>query len=201
MIRTLLSATAVTLAIGGAASAATIFSDNFDADALGTPQSTLAKWDVTGGSVDVIGTGSFDFYPGNGNYLDMNGSSLAEGTIQTKGVLGLVSGKTYKLSFSYGTNNNPGPFPVKLTFGLGSLLTTLQILAQPSVLQTVTYDIVYDGSGDFISFADTSGTPRDQGGPVLDNVALSAVPLPAAGLMLLAGLAGLAGLRRRKALV
>jgi hypothetical protein len=203
MIRTLFSAAAVTFSLCGTVQAATIFTDDFDADPLALNASPI-NWDVTGGTVDVIGgnpTGYFDFYPGNGNYLDMNGSTGAEGVIQTKGILGLVSGKEYALSFSYGTNSSPGAFPVKLTFGLGSLLQTLQILAQPGTLQLVTYTFVYDGSGDFISFADTSGSPGDNGGPVLDNVLLSAVPLPGAGLMLLAGLAGLAGLRRRKALV
>ena len=148
------------------------------------------------GTVDVIGTGYFDFYPGNGNYLDMNGSTTSEGTITT-GSLGLEVGQTYELTFDYGTNDFPCGFPVYLTFGLGALTETLEILLQSDLL-TAVYTFVYDGSGDYLSFADTSGTPGDNGGPVVDNISLSAVPLPAGGLLLLGAPGGFAALRRRK---
>ena len=60
------------------------------------------------------------------------------------------------------------------------------------------YTFFYDGTSDFLFFADTSGTAADQGGPVLDNVRLSTVPLPAGGLLLLGALGGIAALRRRR---
>ena len=197
-MKTTLLAAAAVLSFATASSAAGIFSDDFNGEALQL-NATLDKWTVDPGAVDVIGTGSFDFYPGNGNYLDMNGSNGAasEGTITTAG-LGLEVGKRYELSFDYGTNDAPGAFPVLLTFGLGTLSETLTILAQPDFLMSAIYTFVYDGSGDFLFFADTSGTSSDQGGPVLDNVSLAAVPLPAGGLLLLGALGGFAALRRRK---
>jgi len=198
-------AAAAMLSLGTAASAATVFSDNFDNDLIGVPTASLINWNVTVPSVDVIGslgTGgpSFDFYPGNGNYLDMNGSTApgSEGRIETN-ALGLVLGKQYTLTFDYGANSFPGLLPALLTFGLGTDLITLAINAIPATLQqSLSYIFTYDGSGDYLSFADTSGTDNDQGGPVLDNVVLSAVPLPAGGLLLLGALGGFAALRRRK---
>jgi len=199
MIRTLLSAAVLGLGLTGAAQSATIvFSDDFNNDIRNTPQANLIKWNVTAGSVDVIGPGLFDFYPGNGNYLDMNGSTQREGRISTKGDLGLIDGKTYELTFDYGTNDFPGSFPVNLSFGLGTLLDSIRIEVQPKMLMQAVFRFVYDGSGNFLYFADASGTRKDNGGPVLDNVTLAAVPVPAAGLLLLGALGGLAALRRRR---
>lgn len=197
MFKNMMLAVVSVISMGSAASAAPIFSDDFEGEALGLNQA-LDNWTVAPGTIDVIGNGYFDFYPGNGNYLDMNGSTTQEATITT-GSLGLVLGQTYRLTFNFGTNNNPGPFPVNLTFGLGSMAETIAMLSQPlPTLASAVYDFVYDGSGDFLYFADTSGTPGDNGGPVIDNVSLSAVPLPAGGLLLIGALGGLVGLRRRK---
>ena len=60
------------------------------------------------------------------------------------------------------------------------------------------YEIVFDSVGgpfQSILIQDLSGT---EDGFDLDAIAVSAVPIPAAGLMLLAGLGGLAAARRRK---
>ena len=193
----MIAATAV-FALTGAAQAATIFEDNFDNEALEL-NASLDKWTVAPGSVDVIGPGGpFDFYPGNGNYLDMNGSSVSEGKITTTGSLGLVLGKKYTLTFSYGANTSTGAPPIILSFGLGGATQTIVFNTQPPSLVSAVYTFVYDDSGDYLFFADTSGTPNDQGGPVLDNVKLSAVPLPAGGLLLLGALGGIAALRRRR---
>ncbi len=201
MFKTSALAAAFGLALTSAASASVvIFTDNFDGEALGT-NATLDQWTVTRDSVDVIGSGFFDFYPGNGNYLDLNGSTSSqgqtEGRIET-GPLGLTLGKRYELSFSYGTNSRPGPLPAILTFGLGTDTQQLIINTIPGSLVDVVYSFIYDGSGNFLSFADDSGTPGDQGGPIIDNVRLALVPLPAGGFLLIGGLAGLAALRRRK---
>src|SRR3569833_300374 len=64
-----------------------------------------AIWTVTSGSVDLIGetpTGtSFDFYPGNGGFVDLNGSTEQAGTIQSR--LSFAAGD-YTLAFDLGGN-------------------------------------------------------------------------------------------------
>lgn len=206
MFKILAATAALSLAGLGAASATPIFFDDFNAEAQGTPVASLTNWDITRDSVDVIGDTpaiSFNFYPGNGNYIDLNGSTAntgqTEGRIQTKGSLGLKTNASYTVSFDYGTNANPGTLPAILTVGLGTAVQQLFINAIPATLQAGSFTFKYDGSGDYLSFADDSGTPGEQGGPVIDNVSLAPVPLPAGGLLLIGALGGLAVLRRRKA--
>ncbi len=198
MIRTLLTSAVVALSVSTAASAATtLFEDNFDNDTQGTPQPSLDNWTVGGtGTIDVIGTGFYDFYPGNGNYIDLNGSPGA-GSITTTDPLGMVVGQTYELSFDYGVNLTSAGLE-ELLFGFGT--TTFSLLIEGAIdLTHYVVSFVYDGSGDFLFFADSGvNSPNDNGGPVVDNIQLSAVPLPAAGLLLLGGLGALGALRRRK---
>ena len=79
--------------------------DNFNSENGGVGQlnyNSFANWTVanaasTGETVDLIGNGFFDFYPGNGLYVDLDGSG--------NGVPGLLTTKqtfatgTYSLSF------------------------------------------------------------------------------------------------------
>jgi len=79
-----------------------ILSDNFDAENGGTPQLnyfTFANFDVTAGSVDLIGNGYFDAYPGNGLYVDSAGSNGQPGQITT--TISFGAG-TYDLTFLLG---------------------------------------------------------------------------------------------------
>ena len=58
---------------GFSANAGVIFSDNFNAENGGTGvlnYNSFNNWTVTDGTVDLIGNGFFDFYPGNGLYVD-----------------------------------------------------------------------------------------------------------------------------------
>ena len=200
MIRTLLATAVLGLGLTGAASATTIFSDNFDADAQGLSVG-LSQWAVTSGSIDVIGPGFFDWCgAGQGNCLDMNGSTGAAGRIETT-ILGLIVGKIYTLTFDFGNNQNSQSSSVAevLSFGLGATSYVLNIFAQPTLTASGAYTFVAGSTVETLFFADTGTTPGDNGGPLLDNVVLSAVPLPAGGLLLLGALGGIAALRRRKA--
>ena len=66
---------------------------------------TLAHWNITNGSVDLIGNGYYDFYPGNGLYLDLDGSTGNAATLESKSIFSLAAG-TYELRFDLG--NSPG---------------------------------------------------------------------------------------------
>ena len=78
-------ALAALLAGASAAQAATVFSDNFNSDSLGLNYTAFVNgWSVSDGTVDLIGTGFFDFYPGNGNYVDLDGSSSNAGVLASR---------------------------------------------------------------------------------------------------------------------
>lgn len=201
MIRTIMATALAAVFTAGAATAATVtvFSDNFDADATGTPVPSLLNWNITVGTVDVVGT-SFGWC--SVNCLDMNGSSSAEGRIE-RSINGLNIGQLYELTFDFGTNQSPSnqDNPYQLAFGFGSLPIDsyiLPITSQIGMSSSVVYSFVANAASQTLFFADVGGTPNDNGGPLLDNVRLSTVPLPAGGLLLLGALGGFAALRRRK---
>ena len=64
---------------------------------LGSPL-VSSGWTVTDGTVDLHGAGgSYDVLPGNGSYVDLDGSSFASGLFSNN--VNLTGGTTYLLSF------------------------------------------------------------------------------------------------------
>ncbi len=181
------------------AAAAPIFSDTFDGEdqELNT---TLDNWTVSDGTIDVVGGPSFfDFYPGNGNYVDLDGSTSDAGTITTSTVFSFVAG-TYTLTFELGGSTRGDSNTVHVS--LGGIFAESFTLATDAPLALVTRTITLNsamGSG-ALSFAHDGG---DNFGLLLDDVTLDyerpdvGVPAPLALSLLLGGLAGT--LLRRKA--
>jgi hypothetical protein len=205
MIRAIIAAAfAAGLSISTATAATvTVLFDNFNSYAQGTPRVNpgLAPWTITAGSIDVIGAPTYASWcgVGQGNCLDMNGSSKTAGRIE-RVVGGLIVGQTYELTFDFGNNRNsqkPNVAEV-LAFGFGATSYALNIFAQTGMTASQVYRFVATNTSQTLFFRDAGNTPTDNGGPLLDNVRLSTVPLPAGlGLQLIA-LAGLVVLRRRR---
>jgi len=187
-------AIAAALLCASAAQAAPVFSDNFDTDTLALNATNFhGGWAVAGGTVDVIGApGFFDLLPGNGRYVDLDGSTNRAGLLFNS--VALTSGVTYKLSFDLaGNNRGAGNDTVEVGFGSGS-----QIFTRSAADGFQTFSLTYTASTSGLvgfSFADQG---RDNQCALLDNVTITAVPEPETYGMLLGGLALLGVVARRR---
>jgi hypothetical protein len=202
-------AASVALCLSTAAHAA-LLSDNFDS---GTPTLNWAGDVVFGstsdpsnlpapGSVDLIGSGaagsSYDVLPGNGYYVDLDGTT-GNGNLPIAGQLTSLASfgaGTYTLMFDLAGNQRVS-FNQTTVVSLGSFSTSITPLAYTDPFKT--YAFTFSTTGGYLQFTELG--PSNQQGNLLDNVSLSAggVPEPSTWAMLMLGLAGAgAMLRRRK---
>ena len=187
---------AVLLSAAGAANAATIFSDNFDTDVNGlNTVSFVGGWSVANGTVDTIGSPPpfFDLIPGNGHYIDLDGSTGDAGEF-SKALL-LTGGVTYTASFDLAGSHRGDRNIVDVAFG-----TTLNTytLASADPLGNASLVFTPGATGLYsLSFANRGG---DNVGALLDNVSVTAaVPEPSTYALMLAGLVGMGAVARRRA--
>ena len=192
-----------------------IFCDNFDSEngGVGIKNFTgFTNWTVSNGSVDLIGFSGvgdsyWDLLPGNGLYLDMDGSNWDAGKI-TSIPLSLEAGD-YVLRFEVaGNQRSYGSDSILAQVGDGSLLNETISLSDSDDFMSISISFTVDSATTTsISFEGIGG---DNVGLLLDNVCLlyndmsnpggSVVPAP--GAVLLGGIGiGIVGwLRRRKTL-
>lgn len=201
-MRTVIISAAVAIGFSAGAQAAVIFMDDFNGENGGTGAlnyAGFANWTVSGGTVDLIGVGGpFDFQPGNGLYVDMDGSSRNAGKIETSASFNLTPGTLYELSFDLaGNHRNTAQESVTMEVGVGSVLSEIFSLGQNVAFTTFTRQFsVGAATSVTISFEGAGG---DNIGMLLDNVVLSSVDVPEPATLGLLGVGLLAAplLRRR----
>ena len=116
-----------------------------------------SNWSVDG-VVDLIGNGFYDFLPGNGQYVDLIGSSAPwRGALTSKIAFEFINGHDYRLTYKLAGNqriNLPG-YAVRVTAGaLSSVLRTMDDWRQDFTLYTD--EFTGDGSTGQLSFAQES---------------------------------------------
>ncbi|MGB4812185.1 MAG: FxDxF family PEP-CTERM protein [Methylophilaceae bacterium] len=174
---------------------AAVFTDNFDGDALALNQTTfLGGWTLFSGSVDLIGAGSPDLYnllPGNGRYVDLDGSTNNAGVFDKQ--LALAGGTTYTLSFDLAGSQRGDVNSVDVIFG-----TSSQTFILNSADPFTTHTMSFTTGGNALYQIDFHNAGGDNYGALLDNVTVTAVPEPETYLLMLGGLGLVGFVARRK---
>ncbi len=171
-----------------------------------TDTTSITGWTVSSGSIDYIGT--YWTAEDGSRSLDMNG--LSAGSI-SQTITGLSVGQQYKVGFYIAGNPDAGPDTKTLgvtasansqsyTFDIsGSTHAAMGWLPASFLFTADTTDVMIT----FASLVTTGGTRENPAafGPALDNVSISATPLPAALPLFGSALGGfglLGWLRRRR---
>lgn len=191
---------AIVLACTPTGAQTVLFSQDFDAENGGVPTTnftSLSNLVVTSGSVDLIGNGFADFFPGNGLYLDMDGTSGGGGTIESQASFTLTPGR-YLLQFDLGNTDdqfggveNENVLEVSLgaayteTFRRNGL-TPFETISRPIDITTTTVAPLRlaQGGGDNL-------------GVLIDNLSLTLIPEPTAVGLLGVSLLAAGGWRRK----
>lgn len=196
MRHTLAATFTLSLLTASAAQALPLFSDTFESELLGLNQA-LDNWTVSDGTIDVVGNGFFDFYPGNGKYIDLDGSTGNAGKITTNTLFNFLAGN-YTLNFQLGGSTRGDSNTV--TVALGSFYSEVFTLASNAGLQNITRSISLSGAAGAgaLSFENAGG---DNLGLLLDDVSLdfnrpTNVPEPSTVALLSMG--GLLAVSRRR---
>lgn len=185
-----------------AAQATIIFSDNFDVENNGSGSLNyfgFQNWTVSNGSVDLIGPGLFDLLPGNGFYVDMDGSTGDAGKLTTTNSFARAAG-TYQLSFELAGNQRArSQEEVMIQVNMGSLVNESISLGTFDPFTYFAFEFTL-ASATSVSLS-FEGVGNDNVGMLLDDVVLESLestsaPEPLSLLLMGLGLAGLS-LRRK----
>jgi len=184
---------AATALAASSAQAAVVFSDDFasygNATLLNAPTGHFAGNWTAGPTIDYLAAGDNfgGLCQGTGNCIDLDGSTRSSGLFAT--AMSFAAGR-YDLSFNLLGSGRGTSEDVTVTFG--DWTDTYSLNSGDNQMITVSLDTALDG---VLSFQNAGG---DNIGAILTSVEVAAVPVPAAGLLLLTALGGAAALRRTK---
>jgi hypothetical protein len=153
---------------------AVLLSEDFNEENGGSYRlnyTAFARWNVTAGSVDLVGTNPYDdFLPaGQGLYVDLDGTSRAAGTLESRETFELPRG-TYELSFKLAGMPRLSQQPNTVIVSLGGVFMERITLESYVPLQPYTRAITVH--------RDTRGTLRfqhlggDDHGILVDDIQL-----------------------------
>jgi Protein of unknown function (DUF642) len=174
-------------------------------DTLLPGSTSISNWTVGGipiiGGVDWIDSTSpsANTWPSSNGSKNIDMNNNAAGTLR-QSIAGLVVGTRYVLTFDYASFPNPGtgPSPLRsMLVSLGNFVSVVQSTNNPRTgWQTFMAMFNYTGGGNTLRF--TSLQLLGGRGALLDNVSLSAVPVPPALILLLSGLFGVGAMGRMR---
>jgi hypothetical protein len=111
--------------------ATVLLSDNFDTENNGVGifnWTNYANWNVLEGCADLHGNGLFDVQPGNGLYMDLDGSCAIGAIVESKTAFTLEPG-TYVLEYWMAGNNRISS-PDTVNVSLGSVYQEQFVMQQ-----------------------------------------------------------------------
>ena len=170
------------------------FIDEFDSEngGVGVLDYTMFNnFNVTQGSVDLIGNDLFVIYPGNGLYVDLNGSSGQSGKMES---MQDIAPGAYILRFLIGNNPDVGQVN-SMTVSLGTYSETF--LRDGNMDLELISRAVFVDSQSKLRF-ETPFSDNDNGGVIIDAISVTPVPEPSPVLLLTFGLMNLALNRRSR---
>jgi hypothetical protein len=202
----------VALSLSTAAVAAPVFTDSFESPVISTAYqsfaagSSVGAWTVGGLSVDLVRSPSFPIPAADGNqYVDLVGSgpgAIGPGAI-SRSLTTLVPSQEYQLTFQYrGNFYDPSPAfgqYMGLAVAGAGLPSTIGITYADSVQgwKTATLNFSATSPSTLLSFSALTSGSNFNGGLLIDDISVAAVPEPFEWAMMLAGL-GLVGWADRR---
>ncbi|MBR0697807.1 DUF642 domain-containing protein [Bradyrhizobium lablabi] len=189
--------------VAGAAGAATIVDGDFAG--AGSPYQTIGAgqtfgannaWTVVSGSIDWIG--NYWQSPGSGGSVDLDGNSV--GAI-SQTLQNLAAG-TYTVTFALSGNPDGQPPTKGLQVGVAGTTQTYSypLAGTRNDMKYVTESFTFTwlGGDAVLTFASLDDPSSNPYGPVIGDVAISAVPEPSTWAMMILGFASVGYLAHRR---
>jgi hypothetical protein len=181
-----------------------IFFDDFNNYAAGIPWIAVGNWTVTKGSVDMIGEGTiWDLQPGNGRYVDMDGTSTSSLAGRIESVDIHLDPGDYILFFDVAGNQRNCGID-ELILELSGIFPAIGPTPIPDDLDFTTLTIPFTVASALNTSIIFECTGGDNVGWLLDNVGIATADnvIPAPGAVVLGSIGiGIVGWLRRRRVV